>query len=132
MNSKEDKKEEILSSSIVDVSFLREHLSSDLDQLSQMIVLFLNQTPDKINALKDNLSKEDYPSIKANAHFLKSSFTIMGLHCKDILSEIELLCSESKEIEKITTLANSVVLNFNESVVEYERILKNIQSKMAQ
>ena len=122
-------KKKLLSSKIVDLSFLIDNLSDDLEQLALMIHMFLGQSQDKVTLLIESLQKKDYVTIKATAHFLKSSFTIMGLQSKDLLSEIELLSSQSKEIEKITSLSNLVLINFNESVIEYEKILKNIQSK---
>lgn len=123
-------KKKILSSNVVDLSFLIENLSDDLDQLALMIHMFLGQSQDKVNLLKDSLLTKDYMTIKATSHFLKSSFTIMGLQSKELLSEIELLSSQSKEIEKITRLSNLVLINFDESVIEYKKILTTIQSKM--
>ena len=126
---KDNTSKKTLSSNIVDLSFLIENFSDDFEQLALMINMFLGQSQDKVSLLKGSIQKKDYVTIKATAHFLKSSFTIMGLQSKDLLSEIELLSSQSKEIEKIKSLTNSIVLNFNESVIEYKKILKNIQSK---
>ena len=123
-------KKKLLSSNIVDLSFLKENLSDDLEQLSLMINMFIEQSQSKINLFKDSILKKDYANIKATSHFLKSSFTIMGLQSKDLLSEIELLSSQSNEIEKITNLSKLVINNFDESIVEYEKILNNIQSKI--
>lgn len=97
-----------------------------------MIVLFLEQTPDKINLLEASVTSIDYPSLKGTSHFLKSSFTIMGLQSANVLTEIEVLSAQFKNIEKITHLSQIVVHNFNESVIEYKKILKHIQSKIEQ
>lgn len=129
---KENSDKRTLYSNIVDLSFLNEHLSSDLDALSQMIALFIEQTPNKINLLEESVLNKDYPSIKATSHFLKSSFTIMGLSSITSLTEMELLSVKSNDIEKITPLSNIVILNFNESLIEYKKILSEVQSKIEQ
>lgn len=129
MSSLKENKNKTFSSDIVDLSFLNEHLSSDLDQLSQMITIFLEQNPNKIELLKESVSSNDFAAIKSHSHFLKSSFTIMGLSSVSCLSEIELLSIQSKDIEKIIALSNIVMRNFNESVIEYEKIRAEILLK---
>jgi HPt (histidine-containing phosphotransfer) domain-containing protein len=94
-----------------------------------MITIFLEQNPSKIKLLKEGVLNKDFAAIKNASHFLKSSFAIMGLRCANCLSEIESLSIQSNDIEKIIPLSNTVMLNFNESVIEYEKILSEIQLK---
>ncbi|WP_428742060.1 Hpt domain-containing protein [Tenacibaculum sp.] len=110
-------------SEVVDLGFLNENLSGDVEQYSEMISIFLIQSKEKIATLKKAISEENFTLIKEASHFLRSSFTIMGLKSKNLLDEIETLSSELKDIEKIKTLTNSVLVNYDESVIEYEKIL---------
>ncbi|GGH01344.1 hypothetical protein GCM10011416_20070 [Polaribacter pacificus] len=47
----------------------------------------------------------------------------MGLKCSDDLKKIELLSSKKENLEEINLLTKKVITNFNESVIEYKRII---------
>lgn len=110
-------------SEIVDLDFLNRNLSDDIDLYVEMISVFLTESKKKIATLKKASDEEDFTLIKEVAHFLKSSFTIMGLKSKDLLIEIEELSSQSKDIKRIKSLINLVIDNYHESIIEYERML---------
>lgn len=119
-------KKSCFSSEVVDLSFLNEHLSNDMSQYSQMITLFLEQSEKKMKELKRSVNQSDFPSIKATAHFLKSSFTIMGLKSSYLLVEMETESVGPKNIDKIKNHFNRIEENYIESIVELKKILSNI------
>ena len=121
-------KKEALSSNVVNVSFLIEQLSGNLEDISMMISIFLDQSEEKITALKESVQNKNFKEIKSIAHFLKSSFTIMGLSSKDLLSEIEKLGAMEKDLEKINQLCNIVFKDHAESTIEYKKILSKINT----
>ncbi|MEE4000962.1 hypothetical protein V1T75_11505 [Tenacibaculum sp. FZY0031] len=110
-------------SEIVDLSFLNNNLSDDIELYTEMISVFLTESKGKIATLEKASAEENFLLIKEVTHFLKSSFTIMGLQSKDLLIEIEELSSQSKNIKRIKSLINSVINNYNESIIEYEKML---------
>ncbi|MGG6231646.1 Hpt domain-containing protein [Tenacibaculum sp. SDUM215027] len=114
-------------SEIVDLSFLNNNLSDDIELYTEMISVFLTESKGKVTTLKKASNEEDFTLIKEVAHFLKSSFTIMGLKSKNLLVEIEELSSQSKNIKRIRSLINSVIDNYQESIIEYERMLSCFQ-----
>ena len=118
-----------LINTIVDTTFLFEQLDNDFEQISMMIDLFLNQSPPKIISLKKAIENTDYKEIKSNSHFLKSSFTIMGLSSKNLLPEVEKLSLTNSNIDKIKNLCNIIFKNHDESIIEYKKILSLINTK---
>ena len=118
-----------ITSNIVDISFLNEQLDGDHEQMAMMISLFLKQSPKKIAELKEGVQKNDFIEIKAVAHFLKSSFAIMGISSKNLLSEVEKLSATNSELEKIKALCTVVFKNHQESILEYKKILSFINTK---
>ena len=78
---------------------------------------------EKVQQLKESVQTSDFINIKAAAHFLKSSFNVMGLKSTQSLIEMEHLSIQQSNIEKISELLKEVVIDFDESVVEYKRIL---------
>lgn len=115
-----------IKSTIVDLTFLNENFGQDYDSYSQMIVYFLDQSEEKIQELKESVQKSDFVNTKGAAHFLKSSFNIMGLKSTPNLIEMEHLSIQQSNIEKISELLKEVTLDFEKSVVEYKRILSII------
>lgn len=115
-----------ISSEIVDLRFLNENFGNDYASYSQMIEYFLDQSFEKITFLIESVQKSDFENIKSTAHFLKSSFNIMGLKSMNILIEMEKLSTEKSQIHQIIQLLKQVETDFNQSVVEYKRILSII------
>lgn len=128
MSSQDRNKSEknLFSSKVVDLSYLNESLSGDLEMLKQMIQLFLDQSPEKIELLNTSVSEKNFEVIKETSHFLKSTFSIMGIHSKDELAEIELLSSQQKEYTTIVALNKKVMGNFKESLTEYKKIISSL------
>ncbi len=115
-----------INSKIVDLTFLNENFGQDYDSYSQMIVYFLDQSVEKVQQLKESVQNSDFINIKSAAHFLKSSFNIMGLKSTQCLIEMEHLSINESSIERISELLNEVIIDFNESEIEYKRLLSII------
>lgn len=128
MNSQNNNKfkKKLFTSNVVDVSYLTENLSDDIDMLKQMIQLFLVQSPEKIAMFKKSVTEKDFNSIRETSHFLLSTFNIMGLKSKNELIEIELLSTQQKDFDKILMLTQKVLNNFDESESEYKKIAANL------
>lgn len=128
MNSQNNNKfkKKLFTSNVVDVSYLTENLSDDVDMLKQMIQLFLVQSPEKIAMFKKSVIEKDFNSIRETSHFLLSTFNIMGLKSKNELIEIELLSTQQKDFDKILMLTQKVLNNFDESESEYKKIAANL------
>lgn len=116
-------KNNALNSEIVDLNFLNENFGQDYSAYAQMIVFFLDQSDEKVQLLLESVKNQDFANIKSTAHFLKSSFGIMGLKSKDFLVEMESLSINKSDIDKIIHLSKLVEIDFKESVIEYQRIL---------
>ncbi len=128
MSSQDINKSEknLFSSKVVDLSYLNESLSGDLGMLKQMIQLFLDQSPEKIKLLDSSVSEKKFDVIKETSHFLKSTFSIMGLQSKDDLAEIELLSSQQKDYATIVALNKKIMANFEVSLAEYKKIISSL------
>lgn len=64
---------------IIDLSYLRQHTKSNPALMSEMIGIYLEQTPLLINAMKEGLTNMDWHLLHAAAHKLKPSFRIIGM-----------------------------------------------------
>jgi len=62
-----------------DLKFLMQRTKSNPELMSEMITLYLEQTPPLIKAMKQSLANKDWQSLYATAHKMVPSFSIMGM-----------------------------------------------------
>jgi HPt (histidine-containing phosphotransfer) domain-containing protein len=94
----------------------------------KVISIFLKQTHIKINELEKSVLDENYMEITNASHFLKSSFTTMGIDCYKEICEIEDLSKQSNSIEKISTTLKNMTPTYNEAIHEYKLLLDKLRS----
>jgi CheY-like chemotaxis protein/HPt (histidine-containing phosphotransfer) domain-containing protein len=90
---------------LYDLSSLKAMSHGDNDFIKKMISLFLEQVELSINQIQEANIIQDYDTISKIAHKLKSSAGNMGItSIKNEIKELELLCVEKNENNRITTL----------------------------
>jgi CheY-like chemotaxis protein len=67
-------------SKYVDLTYLEKRTKDNMELLTEMIGLYLKQTPPLIKQLKQGLHNKDWDSVYTAAHKLIPSFSIMGIH----------------------------------------------------
>lgn len=118
----------ILISEVVDLTSLKDFFASDKDSLTQIIQVYISDTEPRINILEESLQTVDYPTIKSISHFLKSSFGLMGIKCTNDIAALEKL-ADSRESEEIIKEKLAYIIPIcRESIVEYKRILDQLET----
>jgi hypothetical protein len=84
----------------------------------------------KIEELQNAIKDEDYLLIEKTAHFLQSSFSMMGLSCYDDISKLEMMATQKEKITAISTLFKSITPSYRASIREFEFILKKLKTKI--
>ncbi len=64
----------------IDLNYLMQRTKSNPDLMMQMIALYLEQTPPLLTAMKNSLMDKDWATLKAAAHKIIPSFSIVGIH----------------------------------------------------
>jgi CheY-like chemotaxis protein len=67
-------------SGYTDLTYLKRRTKDDPLLITEMISLYLKQTPPLINQMKKGLDDKDWESVYSAAHKLIPSFSIMGIH----------------------------------------------------
>jgi hypothetical protein len=119
---------QILTSNIVDLTYLNECFLGERAPLIDVITIFLEQTKKKIEELQNAIKDEDYLLIEKTAHFLQSSFSMMGLSYYDDISKLEMMATQKEKITAISTLFKSITPSYRASIREFEFILKKLNS----
>lgn len=120
--------EKILTSTIVDTSSLIGYFSTDKDSLIQLITVYLSDTEPRVEILKNSEEALDYEAVRSISHFLKSSIGLMGVGCLDEIAALEEKTQHrdaEEGIKKDLVFVNKVL---QESVLEYKRILEELEA----
>jgi PAS domain S-box-containing protein len=120
-------------SKCTDLTYLYKRTKFNPELMLEMISLYLGQTPELINKIKESLIVKDWDSISASAHKMIPSFNIMGIS-KDferVALEIKNYASTQQHLDKleglVTQLAVVCTRACEELKVEYEMIKKTIK-----
>jgi Hpt domain-containing protein len=103
---------------LVDLSFVISMSDNDTTYIYEVINLFLENVPDAVVKLDNLVHKtSDFEAIQKQAHLLKSSANVIKVRgMYDDLVAIEALARQATGKEKIVTLLENVLANFNEAL----------------
>ena len=120
------------SSTIVDLSYLRERTKSNPKLMSEMISIYLEQTPKLIFTIKESYKKLDWEKLYASAHKIIPSFSIMGMASKyEILAtKIQEYALNNENHEDLGALIQQLEIGYEEACNELQQELKKINTKL--
>lgn len=95
---------------VINLDYLIQLSKGNNTFVKEMIEIFLTENPEEIRSLESGINDKNYALIKAAAHKMKSTIPFVGLDAiiGDDLSEIEKLCLENGNIQRITELFSKV------------------------
>jgi PAS domain S-box-containing protein len=105
---------------IIDLSFLRDVSDNDPNYICEVLDIFLNTTPDGVVKLENLIRQtEDWEAIYKQAHFLKSSVSIIKV--RDMLQNlatIEGLAKQRTGKDEIIKILDEILITFNQAMPE--------------
>ncbi len=109
-------------SNYVDLTFLKNRTKDNPVLMSEMIELYLKQTPPLIKQLKQGLHDKDWGSVYTAAHKLIPSFSIMGIHqdFEDAAKKIQEYSGTQQHLGDIPELVTKVENACSEACKELE------------
>lgn len=111
---------------MVDLSYFNDCFDDDTALKIKVIQLFIHQSDEKIASFHMQLQRKNYTEIAQIAHFLQSSFITMGLPVNDLLTTIEHLALQEKEVERITEFFDQVEKIYHTAQKEYTLLLAEL------
>jgi PAS domain S-box-containing protein len=109
------------------LDYLIERTKSNPKLLTEMIALYLEQTPVLVKAMKKGLEQKDWVSVHAVAHKMIPSFSIMGMHkdYENMARKIQEYSGANKQIDKLPDL----ILQLEKVCLQAYEELKEVQKK---
>lgn len=99
---------------LVDFSYIEELAGNKPDYMRQVLTIFMDNTYPGVDVLEKLINeKADYEPISKQAHFLKSSVSMIKIKdMYDTLKEIEILGKEKRDRDQIEKLLVTVLDTF--------------------
>lgn len=116
---------------LLNLAKLYDRTNAKEELVLKMIELYIEQTPEIIEALQEGLRKEDWELIYAAAHKLVPSFGIMGMDSKseNKAKKIALLASTKTQLQVIPKLVNEMITICELSCEEAKIIRQKLKSE---
>jgi CheY-like chemotaxis protein len=114
----------------VDLQYLNKLTKSNPKLMTDMIQVYLKQTPPLIETMKQSLANEDWISLKSAAHKLIPSFTIMGISSdfEKMAHKIQEYASNIESMGNINELILQLEVVCNSAYIELENELNTIKN----
>ncbi len=116
----------------IDLSYLIERTKSNSKLMSEMISIYLEQTPQLIFTMNEGYKELDWEKLHASAHKMIPSFSIMGIDIKyeTISRKIQEYASNHENHESLGGLIKQLEMGCTIACNELEQELKNINAKL--
>jgi PAS domain S-box-containing protein len=90
----------------IDLTYLSNRTKANSELMKEMIKLYLHQTPDLINIMKQSLAKRDWDLMQGAAHKMIPSFSIMGIHqeFENLAKMVQEYSSTQKHLDELPEL----------------------------
>jgi PAS domain S-box-containing protein len=120
------------SSTNVDLSYLMERTKSNPKLMSEMISIYLEQTPQLIQTMNEGFKELDWGKLYASAHKMIPSFSIMGIDPKyeNLAKKIQEYASNKDNHENLGELIKKLEIGCEVAYIELNQELKNINTKL--
>jgi CheY-like chemotaxis protein/nitrogen-specific signal transduction histidine kinase len=112
----------------IDLTYLKRRTKNDAALTAAMIRIYLKQTPELINAIKEGIEKKDWSLLYAAAHKLLPSFAIMGIdpRFEEITKKIQEYAGSPEDLLAVQENIASLEAICKQAIGELELELKKL------
>jgi len=116
-------------SKCINLEYLRQRTKSKAALMSEMIEIYVEQTPILINMINESLAKSDWPSLKSAIHKLIPSFFIVGIskNYELIALQIQEYADLNQNLHLVQGLVAQIVVICNQACDELKIELDNLK-----
>ncbi|MBA3972252.1 MAG: Hpt domain-containing protein [Bacteroidetes bacterium] len=108
----------------IDLTYLTELSNGSEEFIDKMIGIFIEQAPEAIGNLETHLQSKNWQGLKATAHKMKSSISIMGItELEAVVTELEANSEKEINSEKAPELVKKIK-EVTEAAIEELKVIK--------
>ncbi len=117
---------EATNSNVTDLTYLKELAKGDNAFIKEMLVVFMEQTPEAIGNLEKYYGDKNWKMLRAVAHKMKPSFTFVGLkELTPVINLIEEYAEKEIHFDLLPEMISKVKTFCNKAMVELEEQKKS-------
>ena len=123
-------KDESIKLKCTNLDYLNKHTKSNPALMTEMILLYLEQTPPLINGMKQSLLSGDWNLLRTAAHKIIPSFSIVGISTEfeEMAKRIQKFTGNQQDTEEIQDLVMQLESVCNKAYIELEEELNLIKN----
>ena len=123
-------KNETIKLKYTNLDYLNKHTKSDPALMTEMILLYLEQTPPLINVMKQSLLSGDWNLLRTAAHKIIPSFSIVGISTEfeEMAKRIQKYTDNQQDTDEIQDLVMQLECVCNKAYIELEEELNLIKN----
>ena len=112
----------------IDLTYLKQLSNGDVDFVREMIVVFMEQTPEGIGQMEKHLQDKNWKMLRAVVHKMKPSFSFVGLKELNLtINSIEEYAEKETHLDLIPELIAKLKSGCAQAMVELEEAKKLFQ-----
>lgn len=93
------------SNKYIDLTYLKELSNGSNEFMTQMISIFMAQTPEALNSIELHLQKNEWKLLKGVVHKMKPSFGFMGIkEIENTVALMEKYCETETHLDELPSL----------------------------
>jgi HPt (histidine-containing phosphotransfer) domain-containing protein len=114
----------------IDMAFLIHRTKSNPELMSEMISLYLEQTPPLVFAMKESMENKDWKSLYAAVHKMIPSFSIVGINSdfENMAKKVQEFASTQQQTDGILALVLEIERVCTQACEELKEELKLIKN----
>jgi HPt (histidine-containing phosphotransfer) domain-containing protein len=86
----------------IDLTYLLQIANGSNKFIDEMITLFMEQTPQAIHEMEEDLAKKDWKALRGVAHKMRPSLTFVGLkEVEETVKQVEANADAQKDLDKL-------------------------------
>lgn len=120
-----------VSKSLTNLDYLKQYTRGSEETIREMIGIYLKETPQLINTMKQSIDGMDWDALARAAHSLIPSFTVMGINkeYEDMTKKVQEYAKKREKAEEISDLVNNIEKACKRACAELEESLKQKEFK---
>lgn len=94
---------------MVNLDYLRELADGSVEFMEEMIDMFFEQAPESLQDIETAMAAKDYERLRAYAHKMKSSVSIMGANdLLELVKQVEVNAATNSNLDDLPVLCDKV------------------------
>ena len=99
---------------VPDISYLKEMVGDDKETIKEIILLFLEQAPQRMKSLKESARSGDHTKLKTESHSLITELTTVGI--LSVVNDLKRINTASKDMDDLNETVDKIIKAINDGM----------------